>query len=366
MVCIEKNGQTEKSIKRRMCRFDMLIGTFLTFFVIACFVLLLWIGYVSAATIVVNQTSPACTTGDEYCNTIQEALYMAEEGDTIIGDTIIVCPCIYKENIVVDTSVCIQSYAGASDTVIEAKDNRKNIVIIKANKVTISGFTIRNSNAEGIYLRQANGCNISANDIHSVRNGIHLYSSSNNKISRNTINLNDNKGIYMEYSHNNSILNNTANANKQSDGIDLSSSNNNIIIGNNASNNMEDGIYLHYSNNNILRGNIANSNKQYRGIDLSTSTNNLIEDNNASNNFQSGIALFESSNNNTIMGNTANLNNNDGIYLENSHINSILNNTANSNKGSDGIDLNSADNNIIMGNNASNNMEVHPITCKQV
>ncbi|MCK4347356.1 MAG: right-handed parallel beta-helix repeat-containing protein, partial [Thermoplasmatales archaeon] len=327
----------------------------------------------AASTIVVNGT---CTTGNFYYDTIQEAVIMAKDGDNII-----VCPGTYRENIVVDKSVYICSYGGASDTIIEAKNNRKNIVNINANKVNISGFTIRNSKAEGIYLKYADNCNLSGNNIYSTRNGIHLSLSNNNTISYNTVNLNDNSGIYLVSSNDNFISYNTANLNHQYSGIELSSSNNNVIINNTVNLNDNSGIYLVSSNDNFISYNTANLNHQYSGIELSSSNNNDINDiidNNASNNMQTGILLSESSNN-VIRGNNANSNeygiglrssnNNDiidnnesnnmqtGIHLFDSSNNTIRGNTANSNKLYYGIYLSSSNYNDIIANNASNNLQ---------
>jgi nitrous oxidase accessory protein len=227
--------------------------------------------------------------GEEGVNTISEAIEKATENETII-----VYEGIYIENIEIDKSVSILSYGGALDTVIEAKNSWKDVVIIRVNKVTISGFTIRNRNskADGIYLDAVEGCNISDNNIHSTRIGIYLFLSNGNKISHNTVNFNDNSGILLGSSNDNFISNNT-----------------------------------------------ANSNKQYFGIELSTSNNNSILDNNASNNFQGGIALFESSNNNSIIGNNASNNHFQGISLMSSNGNAIFNNTLKSN-GNNGIYLN--------------------------
>ena len=49
------------------------------------------------AKIVVNLTSPACTTGDAYYSSIQTAITNANPGDTIV-----VCPGTYYEVINVD------------------------------------------------------------------------------------------------------------------------------------------------------------------------------------------------------------------------------------------------------------------------
>jgi nitrous oxidase accessory protein len=80
---------------------------------IVCLSLLLSIGCASAATIVVSKTSPACISGDEYFTSIQAAVDNAKEEDEVV-----VCPGTYRESIRVDKSVNIQSYSGASDTIV--------------------------------------------------------------------------------------------------------------------------------------------------------------------------------------------------------------------------------------------------------
>jgi nitrous oxidase accessory protein len=113
------------------------MSVILRIFVLVCFVLL-GIGYASASTIVVNKTYPANTSGDFYYDTIREAVEIAEDGDTIV-----VCPGIYRDNIVVDKSVIIlSSYAGASDTVLSAVDKSCSVFHVTADHVTISGFTV--------------------------------------------------------------------------------------------------------------------------------------------------------------------------------------------------------------------------------
>ena len=136
--------------------------------------------------------------GEDGVPTISDAIEKASENETII-----VYEGIYRENIEVDKSVSIRSYGKASDTVIEAKNSGKNIANIRANNVTISGFTIRNSVGDGIYLDTVEGCNISGNNIYSTRIGIYLLASTNNKI---THNLNDNSGIFLNSSNDNLIL----------------------------------------------------------------------------------------------------------------------------------------------------------------
>jgi parallel beta-helix repeat protein len=168
--------------RRRICRATMnRIDVALRIFVLVGFVfLLVGVGCASGATIVVSQTSPACTSGDEYFTSIQAAMDRAVEGDEIV-----VCPGTYVENIEVNKSVNVQSYAGASNTVIEAKNIDDNIITITSNKVNISGFTIRNSGADRIYLQSVNNCNILGNNIYSAEDGILLILSNNNIIRSN-------------------------------------------------------------------------------------------------------------------------------------------------------------------------------------
>ena len=295
---------------------------------ISCFILLLWIGCASAATLIVSKTSPACTSGDEYFTSIQAAVDRAEDGDEIV-----VCPGTYVENIKVDKSITIRSENGSDSTVVQAENPYDHVLKVIADYVSISGFTVEGATGgfSGISLYYVDYCNISNNNCSNNKYGFYLYNSNNNSISNNNCSLNSDDGIGLDNSNNNSISNNnasnnmqtgivlsesnnniirdnTAKSNKQYHGISFSSSNNNLIEYNNASDNMMCGIRLWKSNNNAVKGNIANSNKHYHGISLTSSNNNDIVNNTASSNMQCGIPLWYSSNNNTIRGNTATLN----------------------------------------------------------
>lgn len=63
------------------------VGLISRILVLVCFVLLLWVGCASAATFVVNQTSPACASSIDYFASIQAAVDSANDGDVIV-----VCP----------------------------------------------------------------------------------------------------------------------------------------------------------------------------------------------------------------------------------------------------------------------------------
>jgi nitrous oxidase accessory protein NosD len=114
----------------------------LKFIAIVSFALLVWLGCASAATLVVNQTSPANTSGDYYYGTIKEAVAMAKAGDAIV-----VCPGTYKENLKVEKSITIRSLDGPDSTIVLANDSKDHVFEVTANYVTIIGFTVKGTTA---------------------------------------------------------------------------------------------------------------------------------------------------------------------------------------------------------------------------
>jgi parallel beta-helix repeat protein len=288
------------------------------------------LGVAAASTIVVNGT---CVKGDYYCDTIQEAVDMAVDGDEIV-----VCLGTYRENINITKSISLKSHSESSNTIIEAKNITDDVITVTANKVAISGFTIRNSEANGIYLDAVEGCNLSGNNIYSTRYGTHLLSSDGNTISHNMVNLNDNSGIFLESSNDNLILNNTANSNKQYQGISLRSSNYNIIDMNNASDNMKTGIMLLESNNNTIKNNKINNNFA-DGIYIATfshhGTIRYIYDDYVRFLYQIMYIISSKGANNTILNNTICNNKDDGIHLRYAVNNMITGNKIYGNKGKD-------------------------------
>jgi uncharacterized repeat protein (TIGR01451 family) len=260
------------------------------------------------------------------------------------GDIICVKDGTYNENVVVTKShLTIRSEKGPSGTTVSASLYPDDHVfdISDQTNVTLQGFEIRDAHGTsqsvaGIYMDNASECNISGNivtnisatGIYDYACGIWLEDSSDNSLSSNTADSNNDYGILLSHSSDNSLSSNTADSNNKY-GISLSHSSNNTLIGNNASKNHRDGIYLYYSDNNTLIGN------------------------NASKNHRDGIYLYYSDNN-KLTGNNASKNDCFGIYLSNSNNNTLTNNTA-SNSSSLGILLGFSSGNTLTGNNASNN-----------
>jgi len=137
--------------------------------------------------------------------TIQAAINAANEGDTIF-----VYPGIYYENVVVTKAVSLIG-ENRESTIIDSEYIGTVILVSSANYVMISDFTIRNSGLEyyaGIYLSNANHCNIAHNNILDNLVGILLYSSSSSKIVGNNLKTNSGNGISLASSSNNTIIHN--------------------------------------------------------------------------------------------------------------------------------------------------------------
>lgn len=305
-------------------------------FVIVCLALLLWVGCASAATLIVNQTPAVSTSGDIYCDTIQEAVDMAEDGDSII-----VCPGTYREDIVVSKSVDIRSYAGSAKTTIEAKSIPENIFDaisaegnysafnISANNVKIAGFTIKGG-CPGLFLNEVSYCKI----INNTLIGCLAYGSE----------------IMILNACNNYILNNVIRSG--GNGISLSLSNNNTLVGNNITDNSADGIWMNSSSNNVIRNNLIELNDNH-GICLLTCYNNSIEANIISDNGGIGVDLNNGSSYNNIENNTIK-SNYMGISLSSSNKNTIKENTVSENTEL-GIDLGESHYNVIESNDVTVN-----------
>ncbi|MCK4614009.1 MAG: right-handed parallel beta-helix repeat-containing protein, partial [Thermoplasmata archaeon] len=218
------------------------------------------------------------------------------------GDTILVNPGNYTENVNVNKTLTIKSTSGnPEDTVVSANNTAANVFEISMDWVNISGFKINGATDEaGIYLNEREHCNIYNNSIENNRYGIYFHRSSDNTISDN--NLSNNKyGIYFYYSDNN------------------------IIIGNEVESNDYNGIYMYYSSDNLIGSNKIENNR-WDGIDSFKSNDNMIINNRVMNSGDSGIYLFMSSGN-TLSNNIFENNDDRGIKASWSSDNLIYFNT---------------------------------------
>lgn len=211
--------------------------------------------------------------------TIQQGIDQANDGDTVF-----VYNGTYNENIVIDKTL---SLIGEDYTItfINGRDVG-NVIKINADGVTIKGFTIQHGGLT--YPLAGINCSsdhnkISENSIIFHYYGITLYRSSNNEITGNIIQNNDNCGIYLSQSTHNIIKNNTIQQHVYN-GIGIyDSSNNNTIQKNMLKNNNYCGVNIKISSFNIVRENNFVDNNI--GIHI-PSLENTIEENSFSGNIK--------------------------------------------------------------------------------
>jgi parallel beta-helix repeat protein len=259
-----------------------------------------------------GQTLTVRVDGAGNYTSIQEAIDAASSEDTVY-----VFPGIYYETVAVNKTITLLG-EDKNTTIIDSSNSGFYAVLIQAQDVTLSGFTIQNStvgvyvagnksvsnititnnvitnNKDGIYLDNISnvvifGNVITAND----GNGIRLYGSIDNNIYENTISGHQSYGIVLwDSSYNNIISRNIITDNKNGVGL-RRWSDNNIVSENNVSQNKNSGILLGYSFYNNLTGNsvIDNSN----GISISDSSENFISANYIAYNHR-GIYLYDSTN----------------------------------------------------------------------
>jgi parallel beta-helix repeat protein len=175
------------------------------------------------------------STGLNY-TTIQEAI---DANETLDGQTILVDEGTYYENIVVNKALSLIG-ANSESTVIDG-NGTGNVVEIAASNVTLSRFTVTNSNNTQWYYGYAGilvdgldvqifsnrvtnnykgisihypsihtpgGCVVTGNDILNNSIGISLATASNTTITANTIADSSIQGIHSEFSENNTYFHN--------------------------------------------------------------------------------------------------------------------------------------------------------------
>ncbi len=308
--------------------------------------------------------------------TIEDAIYNAFDGDTIL-----VYPGTYAENLMVKKDLTIKSYSGnPEDTVIRAADPQKNVFHVTVDGVNISGFGITGAEGSssttastvGIYLESVYYTKIFNNNIGSCKNGIVLAGSRNNVLAGNVVTSCTEYGIKLASSHFNTLSNNLMSG-SQYNFADFTDER--YAWGYNYvdKSNLLDGKPIYYLNGesgtvidsgsnagsiycinckNISIKNLQLANNLH-GIYFFNTVDSRVENVNVSNTFH-GIFLYESRGNN-LEKNTFSGNRWSGIYLMGSSSNTIKDNAVNSN-GFPGIGIESDSNsNKIVSNKVTGN-----------
>jgi parallel beta-helix repeat protein len=135
--------------------------------------------------LIVDQTAPPCATGVATYTDISSAV--AAAGD---GDTVIVCPGLYQDNVVVSSQVTIQSFGGPGVTTIEAASPSGHVIrVFNTSNVTISGFTLTGTGSDpysGVALLTATSCTVTGNIMTGNYFGLSTYNASGNTIYNNS------------------------------------------------------------------------------------------------------------------------------------------------------------------------------------
>jgi nitrous oxidase accessory protein len=249
-------------------------------------------------------------------NTLHKALQLAQNGDVIK----VTASTYYVEDLLVDKSV---SLIGIDNPVLDGQ-NKSNVLIITAPKVTIQGFVIRNSgfsnikDKAGIRVEKGDTVNIINNRLENTCFGIYLAKVTRGTISGNIIRgintaIQSGNGIHLWYSHHINILNN--NISGQRDGIYFEFATYCTISRNLSENNHRYGLHFMFSNNDTYTFNTFRKNGSGVAVMYTkhiTMTNNTFEQNWGSSSY--GLLLKDISksviSNNTFSKNTS------GIYME--------------------------------------------------
>jgi parallel beta-helix repeat protein len=226
---------------------------------------------------------------------IQDAIDDSSDGDTIFvyDDS-----SPYYENLNVSKSIYLIG-EDKETTVIDGKRNDEgegDVVHIRADGVTLRGFTIQNGSQNGGSSQKNPYCGLELfssnsivedNIIHKCRNAMQIGKIScpyvyNNVIKNNIIRDNSYTGLILVFTLNSIISDNIISLNDEYGIVVWYYSSNNLITNNNISFHSNIGIYMLDGENNTIKSNNIFNNS--RSIKFTHSNNNYVLENNIYNN----------------------------------------------------------------------------------
>ncbi len=235
-------------------------------------------------TLVVH-TGTACVSGDLYFDLPSEALSSASRGDTIL-----VCPGTYRDNVKIAVSdISFRGVGDPSQVRIEALNTTQNTIELwNVRNVTVENFTV-----VGAIGSQMAGIHVQLSSESLIRNivatgnyfGVNLVSSSNITLSGIDAGNNTNVGINVKGTVISAIHNSSADGNRV--GLLLLFTSDTSVEEVNTTGNSEGGMLLEYSANNTFSSVFSGRNGWY-GIYLEDSDGNSFSDVAAVNNTASG------------------------------------------------------------------------------
>ena len=272
---------------------------------------------------------------------IQEAIGHARDGDTIR-----VYDGVYQEQVVVDKSINLIGNGSGKTTIHGSMDG--NVVVIRSDGVTFSGFTIRESGTmedEDTGIRvESDHVTISSTQCTGNRNGIVLVETFNTTLMGNNCSGNINNGIVLDQCLD-TIVEDTLCMGNEEAGIIVATSGNTLLRENSIWENLINGVLLINSPKCTAEKNSVMNNEE-RGISLLGSNDSWVVNNTCLGNNYHGI-YFNSSSDGYVFNNTC-MYNEDGIYLEDSTDISLVENICDENE--NGIRLHATESCMIDGN----------------
>ena len=220
--------------------------------------------------------------------TIQQAVDAAKPGDTVL-----VAPGTYSDNIVVNKPLTITGNA-----TVQAADSSKDVFLVTSQGVQIDGLTITGG-ASGVDVANRSSCVITNINAHGNVRGIYLAGATNSQVRSNNLS-NNGYGVYCDYATSNTLANNTVRGEKGTgdtlgDGIYMYYGGSNTVINNDLSVNHVFGISLFHSSNNTITRNTISQNEYY-AVRFRESDNNTFTFNTVRANVQLGIRSIQTTN----------------------------------------------------------------------
>lgn len=207
--------------------------------------------------------------------TIQEGIDAASLGDIVF----VAKERIYFENVIIEKKnvwlIGEDMYTTVIDgRFVKTKGRESNgISVMQCCNVTIYGFTIKNAEADGVYIDGSNNA-ITNNIVNcSLGCGIHIVGSKNT-VTNNTINSNLKCGVYISGS-NSTVRNNIIESNDDC-GVYISGSGN-IVTNSTIESNLECGIHIVTGEDNLVKKNIIKNNGDGIKCDADTEDNTIYQ-----------------------------------------------------------------------------------------
>ena len=228
--------------------------------------------------LVIPASAGEITVGTGQYTTIQAAVNAAQPGDTIL-----IPPGTYSENVLVNKSLIIKSSGGAATTTVKAAVPSSDVFLLSGSGIRVEGLTLTGGRA-GVEFSGASQSSVTDIIAHDNEYAVLIEHAANNKVSASNLS-NNGYGIYLDGSSGNTFSGNVATYEK----------------GN--GNALGDGIYMRESNSNAIVQNVLSNNHVY-GISLLSSSNNVLSNNSINANEEFAVRLRDDSNNNTFTFNT--------------------------------------------------------------